>query len=156
SSYGRPGQRKPDLTAPGGSEVTHRLLVAADTNAADPDTDGGPGLFADQFPNDYTFAGEGSSFSAAQVAGAALLVAQAMGDWSYTEAQALRVKMLLLMTASETAAAAEAPPDPTLDRGGKDRVEGFGRLNVDAAVEAVSQALALGTPVTAALGPGVL
>jgi len=77
------------------------------------------------------------------VAGAAMLVAQAMGNWSFTEAQALKVKMLLLMTASETGVEREALPDPDLSRGGKDRVEGFGRLNADAAVAAVRSRIRL-------------
>src|SRR5207245_210402 len=46
------------------------------------------------------------------------------------------------------------PPDTVLNRGDKDRAEGFGRVNVDAAVEASTQTLALGAPVTATLGPG--
>src|SRR5262249_28921947 len=102
SSYGSTGQRKPDLAAPGGSLITQRLLVGVDTNSADPVQNGRTDYVPDQFPNDYTVIGAGTSFSAPQVAGAAMLVAQALGDWSFTEAQALKVKMLLLMTASET------------------------------------------------------
>src|SRR5207302_2474861 len=103
SSFGGPQQRKPDMLAPGGSLLTRRSLVTVDTNSADATGDLKPGTVPDQFPNDYTIIGTGTSFSAPQVAGAAMLVAQAMGSWSSTEAQALRVKSLLLMTASETA-----------------------------------------------------
>lgn len=164
SSYGRVGQRKPDVVAPGGSDLGGRLLVSVDPNGFDP-LGTGAGKVPDQFPNDYALVGMGTSLSSPIVAGAVMLVAQAVGPWNFTEAQALRVKMLLLMTASETAVKAEPvsrdplgqslplPPDTELNRGEKDRVEGFGRINPDAAVEAATQALTVGTAVTTALGP---
>lgn len=174
TSYGRVGQRKPDLVAPGGSDFTGRSLVVVDSNSADadrvtdPSTDLGSFL-PDQFANDYSLDDwVGDSFSAPQVAGTAMIMAQYLGEAPFTEAQVLRLKMLLLMTASETGVQTEPipldedpagqllplPPQPVLNRGEKDRVEGFGRLNADAAVEAVTQTLTLGSGGSTTLGPG--
>ena len=50
--------------------------------------------------------------------------------------------MLMLMTATETKQAREAGSSagsPTLDRGAKDANEGYGMINADAAVDAVSR-----------------
>jgi hypothetical protein len=61
--------------------------------------------------------------------------------------------MLLLMTATETyPVARENGTSPTLERGGKDAQEGFGRINVDAAADAVLQNYVAGTSVTGSLG----
>jgi hypothetical protein len=154
-SYGAGGQRKPDIVAPGGSDSTGRALVVLDTNSGDP-SGTGSGTVPSQFPNDYGVWPVGTSFAAPQAAGAAMLVAQAMGTWSFTEAQALSVKMVLLMTASETGSSAELGPGPDVSRGGKDVIEGFGRLNVDAAVEAVSQSFTPGGQASGTLGANVV
>lgn len=166
SSYGRQDQSKPDVLAPGGSNFTGRLLVGVDTNAMD-NLGSSASAAADQFPDDYRIIGAGTSFATPQVAGAVMLVAQALGNWTHTEAQALQVKSLILMTASETGGNAEPlardplgqrlplPPDPELNRGGRDRAEGYGRLNADAAVEAVTQSLAIGSSQIVTLGADV-
>jgi len=92
------------------------------------------------------------------VAGAANIVIQAMGgfvDWQYTRSQALLPKMILLMTATETYPNSReyyTLDSPTLERGGKDVHEGYGRLNLDAAVDAVLKAHEIGTNVTETLG----
>jgi outer membrane protein assembly factor BamB/subtilisin family serine protease len=162
SSYGSTSQRKPDLVAPGGSDFPGmRPLAVVDSNSADDDGVTG-GLVPDKFANDYVQE-IGTSFSSPIVAGAVMLLVQALeaqGRWNTQEEdptrreqQALLVKMLLLMTASETGPAAELTPSPTVERGGRDRSEGFGRLNVDAAIEAVSLPFDRGTPSTATLGP---
>ena len=57
-------------------------------------------------------------------------------------------KMLLLMTATETYPnARESGTSPTLERGGKDAQEGYGRVNVDAAADAVLKTYVTGTTV---------
>ena len=93
----------------------------------------------------------GTSFAAPHVAGVASLLVQAIEDtegaWQFTEAEVLNVKAILQMTATETVVAGENPVqcseynDPqanALNRGGKDRVEGYGRMNADAAIEAAT------------------
>jgi len=137
SSNGPAGSSKPDVAAPGGSGQVGRQITAADTNDNDADTVG----FPDYNPNDYTNM-VGTSMSTPQVAGQAALVIQALESlgyvWSYTEQDALKVKMLILMTAIETNQNGESNNNPSLERGGKDLVEGYGRINVDAAIEAAS------------------
>lgn len=136
---------KPDLAAPGGSDQETRIL-AADSNWNDARRNDGAN-FADAVANDY-YNNAGTSMAAPVVAGSALLLIEAMeraGEpWAYTGAGALarvfRVKCLLLMTATETNLARETggvSPDPALGREVKDEQEGYGVLNVDAAVDAV-------------------
>jgi hypothetical protein len=84
-------------------------------------------------------------------------VAEAMGLTVLTDEQAKRVKMLLLMTASETNREAEVYPNPALNRsgnGGWDLCEGYGRLNVDAAVAAATNPCEIGSPWRATLAGG--
>lgn len=157
SSYGSTGAKKPDLVAPGGiyHGQSDRMIFSVDSNWGDRNVDlltRAEKLTADAFPDDYTGA-VGTSVSSPFVAGAAALVAQAMGSWSFTEDQALRVKMLLLMTATETNTPAWAGPYATLDRGGRDICEGYGRLNVQAAIEALTKPHAIGSSETEMLSP---
>ena len=102
---------------------------------------------------------QGTSMATPVVAGAAAIVIQAMGgyaNWQWTRSQALQPKMILLMTATETypnlREAGSSSTSPTLDRGGKDVHEGYGRLNLDAAADAVSKTYRIGTTVSDTLG----
>lgn len=158
SAAGQEEDYKPDLMAPGGSSY-YSAILAADSNSGDTTS------FADQQPNDY-WASQGTSFAAPFAAGAGALVIDALQqsgtNWDFNSAQhPLLVKMILCATASESNQNREGGlNNPTLQRAtpgtngypvGKDQYEGYGMLNTDAAVEAVAQALALGTN-TSALG----
>lgn len=95
----------------------------------------------------------GTSFAAPHVAGVAALLIEALEDvggaWQYSESEVMNVKAILQMTATELIASGEDPgncnengSDPqnnATDRGGKDRVEGYGRMNADAAIEAATR-----------------
>ncbi|MFX0186137.1 MAG: S8 family serine peptidase [Candidatus Hodarchaeota archaeon] len=129
--------RKPDITAPGGS-FNHLQIFSADTN----DNDANGAYSVDAYKNEL-FGAQGTSMSCPIISGAANLLVQAMGGinaWSWDNASTSKmVKSLLLMTATETyPLKREGIPyySPTLDRGGKDIHEGYGRMNVDAAIEA--------------------
>ena len=132
---------KPDIMAPGGSEYNFSIF-STDTN----DNDAAGEYPADKYANE-TMPSLGTSMAAPAVAGAANLVIQAMGgrlNWNYTGLEAKQVKALLLMTATETyplTREVDTGSSPALNRGGKDIHEGYGRLNVDAAIEAVTQEL---------------
>ncbi len=167
STYGFPDPRKytgedykPDLLAPGGSYY-YTGIMAADTGT----TDGGLG--PDREPDDYT-AAQGTSFSSPFIAGCAALVIEALERqglrWDFNSDKHPRlVKMLLCATASETNGPRENGQfNPTLQRAargpdgfpvGKDRYEGYGLVNADAAVEAVSLTYTPGTTARAELGP---
>ncbi len=149
---------KPDLIAPGGSFL-YTALMSADSSSSD-------GMDVDKEPDDYA-SGVGTSFSAPFVSGSAALVINAMEakgiKWKFgSKDQPLYVKMLLCATASETNANRESKEfNPTLDRTaagpegfpvGKDRHEGYGLINPDAAVEAICQTYAGGSTVTDTLG----
>lgn len=151
---------KPDLMAPGGSSYQTAIL-AADSNSGDRT------VFADQQPDDY-WATQGTSFAAPFVAGVGALVIDALQqsgtNWDFNSAQhPLLVKMILSATATESNQGREGSANnPTLQRAtagtngfpvGKDQFEGYGMLNADAAVEAVSQLVAYGTNVDS-LGAG--
>ncbi len=123
---------KPDVVAPGGSMLPAHVPVYGASN------------YSNQL-----VPMEGTSISAAVVAGAVNILLQAMGSypdgWNYTNGKsALEVKARLLMTATETNLEREDDPvtlgdeslsSPTLSRGTKDIHEGYGRINIDAAAE---------------------
>ena len=149
---------KPDLVAPGGSTL-YTGMMSADSGTSD-------GLGVDKEPDDYASA-MGTSFSAPFVSGSAALIIDAMQKkgtkWTFGSSNHPRyVKMLLCATASETNAQREGKQfNPSLDRAaagpegfpaGKDQQEGYGLINPDAAVEAVSQTYALGSAATGDLG----
>jgi len=142
---------KPDIAAPGGSFYAVPL-ISADSNDWDADK-----MWSDVASNDSAPM-QGTSMSAPIVSGAASLVIQAMGgftNWQWTRSQALQPKMLLLMTATETYPNLREPAStaaPTLERGGKDAHEGYGRLNLDAAVDALLKTYEIGTTATETLG----
>jgi hypothetical protein len=93
------------------------------------------------------------------ISGSAQIVIQAMGGfakWNYTRTQALQPKMILLMTATETypnfREANSSLASPTLNRGAKDVHEGYGRVNLDAAVDAILKSYGVGNVITDTLG----
>jgi len=162
SSQGGPSEAvssvmKPDISAPGGSFF---LLPIFSTDSNDQDAES---TYSDRFLNDSAPM-QGTSMSAPFIAGCADVVAQALGgyvNWNYTSnSMALLVKTLLLMTATETfpllRERGTASSSPSLDRGGKDVHEGFGRVNLDAAVEAVTLAYTIGSIGTGFLGSSPL
>jgi subtilisin family serine protease len=132
---------KPDLVAPGGSDFYSKIL-AVDSNDSDADSS----AMADRQANDYA-SKKGTSMAAPFAAGSAALVIDAMqkagATWNFNSgAQPLFVKMLLCASSTETNAVREnaAGSNPTLGRAAtpKDIFEGYGLINADAAVEAIS------------------
>jgi hypothetical protein len=153
------GDYKPDLIAPGGSQY-YGAILSCDSNSGDGTN------FTDQVANDYTIE-FGTSMSAPFVSGAAALVIQAMeangNSWDFnSSSDASLVKMLLCATTTESNTNRETSSNnPTLQRAaagpnsypaGKDQYEGYGMINVDAAVQAVQQNLASGLSTNYTLG----
>ncbi|HJW65672.1 MAG TPA: S8 family serine peptidase [Candidatus Bathyarchaeia archaeon] len=143
---------KPDITSPGGSFLAVPLF-STDSNYND-----GEGRFSEIQPNDSTPL-QGTSMATPIISGCVQIVIQAMGGfakWNWTKNQALQPKMLLLMTATETypnfREANSSSASPTLDRGVKDVHEGYGRVNLDAAVDAVLKSYGIGSVITDTLG----
>jgi hypothetical protein len=143
---------KPDITAPGGSFYAVPLF-SVDSNYNDAE-----GGFTEIQANDAAPM-QGTSMSAPIIAGCAQVVIQAMdgyAKWNWTRNQALQPKMLLLMTATETypnlREGETSATSPMLNRGGKDVHEGYGRVNLDAAVDALLSSYGIGTVVTDTLG----
>ena len=140
---------KPDVTAPGGSFYAVPLF-SVDSNYNDAE-----GRWSDVVANDAAPM-QGTSMATPVAAGAAQVLVEALGGsskWDYTRSQALLPKMLLLMTATETYPnARESGASPTLERGGKDAQEGYGRINVDAASDAVLKSYLTGTVAVGSLG----
>lgn len=156
-SESNPSVVKPDIAAPGGSA---RYLSILSTDSNDQDAEN---YYADFNGNDSATM-EGTSMSTPFIAGSAAVVAQALGGydiWDFSGgAMALQAKMLLLMTATETYPAVRevegASSSPTLERGGKDIHEGYGRVNLDAAVEAAALTYGVGDVVSGSFGTSPL
>ncbi len=127
---------KPDIVAPGG-ERTQGAILQVDSNDADSKTS----TWSDKVSNDFTNI-QGTSMSCPFVSGSLALLIQAMGGYNYWEngygsaSNPFKVKQLILMTANEIYLD---------DRGGKDIVEGYGRLNIYAAIEAMENTYEIGT-----------
>jgi len=138
---------KPDLLAPGGSLTgKYSQIMGPDSNDGDAE-----GALADQVPNDYQNM-SGTSMASPFAAGCAALLIdawQAAGHaWNFSSAaDPLFVKMLLCASATETDQGREGGTNnPTLERASnnaatgmnKDTREGFGMINPDAAVDALT------------------
>ncbi|WP_224447126.1 S8 family serine peptidase [Haloprofundus salilacus] len=138
--------RKPDVAAPGGT-LTDLARAAENGDPTVPESDQPP-------IRDYT-GKAGTSMAAPYVTGTANLVAEAMEadapesvalpePADSTADDALRLKQVLLATATETAFTA-APYHrahvPTYDFGDRDPYEGYGRINPGAAIDAVTHEL---------------
>jgi subtilisin family serine protease len=160
STSGQEEDFKPDVMAPGGSAGYYTSILAVDSNHGD-----GPS-FSDQQANDYAVM-QGTSMSSPFAAGCAALVIDALQqrgtNWDFNSSRHSRlVKMVLCATASESNTNRESGNyNPTLQRAGngpdgfpsgKDRYEGYGMMNSDAAIEALTTALS--GAVTRTLGPG--
>jgi len=137
---------KPDVSAPGG--ILDDVVNAAQTGDPDAPEDEQPAI------RDYT-GKAGTSMATPFTTGVSGLVAQAMEEDAPDSiavpepadtdfADVMRLKQVILATASETAFTA-APYHrahaPTYDFGGRDPYEGFGRVNPDAAIDAVTRDL---------------
>jgi subtilisin family serine protease len=138
---------KPDVTAPGGTLDDLVTAAEADTDYSEFDTDTGP--------QDYT-GKAGTSMAAPFTSGVAGLVADAMEDEDpegnnksilNSTAQSgindtFRLKQVILATATETvftAAPYHRAKSPSYQGSGRDPFEGYGRVNPDAAVDAVTR-----------------
>jgi len=141
------GLVKPDVSAPGGTFqlAMGSLILSSDSNDMDTRYSG----FSDRASNDYQAFG-GTSMSAPHVSGTAALIIQALGSWSWIQAEALKVKMLMGMTAFETQDG-ESTNIPLLNRGEKDSKEGYGRISADAAIEAATMTYLIRTTANATL-----
>jgi hypothetical protein len=154
---------KPDIMAPGGSRF-HTQILSVDSN----DSDAMSGTFPDLRLNDYRPI-LGTSMATPFVAGCAALVIDAWQQnghvWQFGKSDdPLFVKMLLCATATESNMQREVDPEvggpgvsnPTLGRAAnpKDGAEGYGLINVDAAIECLRRTPFVTGPVSDSLLSG--
>jgi len=140
------GLIKPDVVAPGGSTNVGNRIISADSNDVDYEYSGQ----SDYTLNDYQQM-MGTSMSTPHVAGLAALIVDAFSDWSWTKEEALKVKMIISMTAFEVKNGEESNVPP-LNRGDKDSREGYGRISADAAIEAATMIYNVKTLANGTLG----
>lgn len=165
SSNGDGSHDKPDILAPGGAyasplgatEITNPI-IAADTNDADlvsrADDPSIEYFEPEMTDNDYA-SYQGTSMATPHISGLVALMIQAMGsDWTGVEADVLRIKNYICGTATEVRLGESYGGYhnlPSLDRGYRDKIEGFGKVHGDAAIEAFLSTYTAGTNVTESL-----
>ena len=152
---------KPDVTAPGGSVYSYpyssskcaHTIFAADSNFDDEfDGNYGPDGWidnkstVDRYPDDYTGM-QGTSMATPHISGIAQLLIQRLaaennGNWTWSQSNALKIKQLILMATSESAAigmGGEDTQNPELNRGAKDYTEGWGRVDTLTAISLATE-----------------
>ncbi|MFW9829140.1 MAG: S8 family serine peptidase [Candidatus Thorarchaeota archaeon] len=142
SSYSGAGKEL-DIVAPGGSKLrNHRTIIGADSKS------------------NKTTSATGTSISTAIVSAATNILIEAIwGDWIEWENQNVQervkiIKSILLMTASETNLQREDDPKTSINESQysptsfsgilsslKDEHEGYGRVNIQAAIDALTKFL---------------
>ena len=140
------GLVKPDVAAPGGSTGVGNLIISADSNDVDYEYSGQSDFTANDYQQMF-----GTSMSTPHVSGLAALMVDALSSWSWTKEEALKVKMIISMTAFEVQSG-ESTNQPPLNRGDKDNKEGYGRVCADAAIEAVTMNYTVGELTSEMLG----
>lgn len=144
---------KPDVVAPGGGRELCGVGVITGPNDLND--------ASNNYQPDFYRSARGTSFAAPHVAAVAGLIIQAREDhgksWGYTPGEVAEVKAVIQMTATETAVPREVcdcaatEGSPRINKGEKDRTEGYGRINADAAIEAETMSWD-GSPVSGYLG----
>jgi len=149
SSNGDDTYHKPDVIAPGGTYATsgssspNNAIIAADSNYGEKYS-----ALADPSYNDY-LSMQGTSMACPHIAGLAQLaidaIIQTEGSWTWSQANALRVKQLICMGTWEVNAGETfngdgdgIPQNPSLNRIGRDNVEGYGMVRADAVIQAIT------------------
>ncbi len=153
---------KPDIAAPGGA-FDEPAIICADSNQDDNldvyiwNYQTGYYEYLERMHgvsdinlNDLTIC-RGTSISTAHVGGAVMLLIQALtqndwSKWNYTLEDVLKVKQLLLMTAWEFYRGREVKYKR--NRGEKDIVEGYGLIQLDAAIECLLNEIEVGQRIT--------
>lgn len=151
SSNGNVTINKPDVVAPGGSiaysgsNAPYNTIIAADSNVNDSDAFN----ILDTSPNNY-IGMQGTSMSCPMVAGIALLAIDKIiqnenKPWAWSGANALKIKQLICMATWEVEGGESFDGDgdgidqnPTINRTGKDKVEGYGMVRADAVIQGLN------------------